>query len=97
MGPELMLIEKFGEQLIQQVPALVIMAWIVWLYLKHAAQRDDQFLSTLKELRQELHSITDHFEKMCDKIAESQSSVCHFHDQFQASLQRIEAKVNNAN
>ena len=88
------MVDQLTTKLIQQVPALIALIWIVWQFLRHMSKRDDQYLSSQKEINEELHGITATIKGLAEAIEHRNKDVCQFHHDFQQSLHRIENAVS---
>lgn len=93
MNAQLELIDSLLTKLIQQVPALVALIWIVWQFLRSMSQRDRDFLSSQHKLNQEMHDLAELIKQLCFSVEQKNKDVCQFHDRFQNSLDRIESTV----
>ena len=45
--------DNITSELIRQCPTLVVLAWLVWMFLKHLSQRDQM----LKDLGHDCHEV----------------------------------------
>ena len=86
---DLVVVEQIIKQVIEQVPALALFVFVVWMFLKQTRERDKLFLSTLEGVKDEMSALAEVMSSLAKTVATSQTQSCDFHDDFTKLLREI--------
>jgi len=86
---DLVVIEQIIKQVIEQVPALALFCFVVWMFLRQTRERDALFLSTLEGVKDEMAALTDVMRELAKTVQNSQNTACDFHSDFSDLLKEV--------